>query len=240
MKHLTRTLLIIGLIAINSQMQAQVKFGVKAGLNMANISQNFEDSDNEMATKMRFAYHFGGVVSFGFGDIVQLQTGILYSSKGGNIDLEDEFGSDVEVDGYYRYILHFVEIPANFIFGLPAGFQVYAGPYVAVGLGGREKWDYTAKSDTYELSAKGDIKLKPVFGKVGEGDLGDDEDAFYALDFGLNFGIGYEVGPVLIHTGYSLGLGNMFAESEGSDMARKDNRLSNRVFTLSVCFVFGK
>jgi len=239
MKYLLRTLVIITLITSSVQTQAQVKFGVKAGLNVNNISQNFKESDWELDTKMRIGYHIGATVNYGLSDAISLQSGLLLSSKGFSFDLEEGLDDDETIEGYVRAIFNYLEIPINFAYKIN-DFQVYAGPYLAIGIGGKNKWDYTYKYDGDEYKDADEIKLKPVFGEVGEGDLGEDEDAYSALDFGLNLGVGYQAGPVLISAGYSLGLGNLTPAYEGDDDDPKDYKFSNRVITLSVSYFFGE
>lgn len=233
MKYLIRMFFVIALVAISVQTNAQVKFGVKAGLNMNNISQNFEESDWEDETKMSLAYSFGVTVDYGLNDALSLQSGLMLTSKGFAYDVEEEWGEGVE--GSDKLILNYLEVPFNFAYKV-SDFQVYAGPYVAIGIGGKNKWDvsYDGESDADEF------KLKPVFGKVTEDDLGDDEDAYNALDYGLNFGIGYQVGPILINAGYSLGLGNITPNYDFEDFDPKDFKQANRVITFSVSYFFGE
>ncbi len=240
MKKIIRTFVIIGLITFSLQSQAQVKFGVKAGLNVNSTSQNFKDSDWEFDTKMRLAYHIGATVDYGLTDILSVQTGLLLSSKGYSYDLEQDLDADETIEGYDRYIFNYLEIPISVAYKINDNFQVFAGPYLAVGISGKNKWDATYTWDGEENSDNGDSKLKPIFGEVGEGDLGDDEDAYSALDYGFNLGVGYQTGPILINLGYSLGLGNLTPGYEGSDGDPKDYKMSNNVISLSVSYFFGE
>ena len=239
MKYLLKTFVISTLIALSVQTQAQVKFGVKAGLNLNNISQNFKESDWEFDTKMRLAYNIGATVDFSLTDAMSLQSGLSLTSKGFNIDLNEDSGEGESIEGYYNYILNYLEIPIHIAYKIN-DFQICVGPYLAFGIGGKNKWDYTFTYDGGSVSDKGEYKLKPIFGEVKEGDLGDDEYAYTAFDYGLGFGVGYQAGPVLVNTGYSLGLGNITPSYEGSDFDPKDFKMSNRVITLSVSYFFGE
>jgi hypothetical protein len=234
MKYLLRAFVLCALIVFSMQTQAQVKFGVKAGMNFDNISQNFAESDWEIPTKMRLAYNVGVTADFGLSDVLSLQSGLVLTSKGFSYDLDDEeFGEGI--DGYYRWSANYLEVPVNFAYKI-SDFQVYAGPYVAIGIGG--KWKYDVTFDGESDSDEG--KLKPAFGEVSDGDLAEDEEAYSALDYGLNFGIGYQVGPILINAGYSLGLGNATPAYEGDeDGERDDYKMSNRVISLSFSYFFG-
>jgi len=88
----------------------------------------------------------------------------------------------------------------------------------------------------------GENDFKPVLGIVDEGELEEDEFAFYALDFGLNFGAGYQMGSVLFNFGYSLGLGNITAEIENDNPynTRETLKRSNRVISFSISYILNQ
>ena len=250
MKKSNRFLMLIILAALTIPAGAQINFGVKVGGNLSNIQHNYKDSDYEFATKMKVGFHIGLTSDIAINEMFSFQPGLLFTTKGWSYDLDeilDEFGAarsvnadGFEVDGYARTNLNYIEIPLNVAFKANA-LQIFAGPHLALGIGGKEKSDYTVSFMGDSETFKDDYKLKAKFGEVKEGDLEDDEDAFTALDFGLNFGVGYTVGPVLIQAGYSLGLANINPKYEGmSDTDRSDYKDSNRVITLSVSYFFGE
>lgn len=61
-----------------------------------------------------------------------------------------------------------------------------------------------------------------------------DEEYFRAFDYGLNAGVGYQFGNILLSAEYSLGLGNIAA-------IYNENTVDayNRGITLSVGYTFG-
>lgn len=241
MKKFYQLTVLIGLMAFSLQSQAQVRFGVKAGLNLNNISQNVEDSDFEFATKMSLGYHIGATMDFALFDDMSLQTGLLFTRKGFNNDLEEGFFGDDPVDGYDRNFYHYLEIPIHVAYKINS-FQLYAGPYVALGLGGKNKYEYTEEFNGMKFTESGELKLKPAYGKLTESDfddLEDDEDYINGLDMGINFGVGYQTGPVLINAGYSLGLTNLTPRLEGFDEERDAFKLTNRVISVSLSYFFG-
>ncbi len=237
-KILISALVTVGLFAFGLQGYSQVSFGVKTGLNVNNISQDFANSDMEYDTKMKAGFHFGPAVNIGFTDQLGLQTGLIFTSKGFSMDLDEWSNDDFDVDGYFRFRFNYLEIPLSVAFNIE-GFQVYAGPYVAIGIGGTAVEKYEVKFEGTTFYEEDDsFNLKPVFGDYDPADLDEDEDAFNALDFGLNFGLGYKVGPVLLNAGYSLGLGNMTPGIKDSDFDPDDRKMSNRVITVSASFYF--
>lgn len=214
--------------------QAQFQIGPKVGMNLANCAFNIDDGDDP-DTKFRLSYAVGVVLDYGFTDAVSLQSGLMFSSKGFSYDLEEESGDGVTYDGYDRSILNYIELPINAVYKIK-GFQIFAGPYLAYGVGGKEKWDYTYSYSGIEDEESGETKLKPIMGDVDIDELEDDEAAFYPFDWGFNFGVGYQAGGFLFNAGYSLGLGNIMPKY--SDDVREQMKFSNRVITVSVAYMF--
>jgi len=234
MKNVFKIFLILLLfITIGTQKSfSQLKFGVKGGVNLATIAEDFKEADSEDATKMRVLYTFGAVIDFGLSDAMSIQSGLLLSAKGYSVDVK----KDYDATGYDRYVINYLEIPVSFAYKIKA-FQVYAGPYVAFGITGKNKWDL--KGDGWDDS--GDDKFKFVMKEVNLEDLADDELPVKRVDYGLNFGVGYQLGPILINAGYSLGLANLTpAIKDYADFDPKDNKASTRTISLTATFFFGK
>ena len=234
MKNLFKTLLIILFFTSIQSVQAQFKFGIKGGLNGNNIYQNIEYSDDEINTKMQFGYHFGAIVNYGFIDALDLQSGLIFSSKGYHIDLNGE-----SYEGSQKVKINYIEIPLNLTINIK-NFQASIGPYIAIGINGKLKNDY--KYFDYEGATfiiDNEIKLEPVYGEI-EYNIYREIEVFNAIDYGLNFGLGYQIKFILINVGYSRGLKNIIPENEiFVDYA--DSKINhNRNLTLSVNYFFGK
>jgi len=244
MKNLTKILLILLVVSISSQLNAQVKFGLKAGLNANNISKDLEpDSDDELYTsKMLFSYHVGASVEIGFSDALSLQSGLLYTTKGWEVDLDevlkDEIDAGANIDGYYRFMFNYLEVPLNIAYKF-GDIQVYAGPYVSLMLSGKQKYDITMEGDGEPYTESDDLKFVPVFGEVAEGDIDDEDNAAYGLDYGLNLGVGYRFGQILISAGYSYSMSNIVPAYEGDTDMRDNNRISPTTISLSATYFFG-
>ena len=229
---------IIAFFSNNTQAQnKKVTFGVKAGLNIANVSVSGTEEDVD--TKMHMGFQLGGVVDYAINKKISLQSGLSFTSKGFNTensDSEDGYSSKSSSSANFNYL----EIPFQVAYRIN-NFQIYAGPYIAFGIGGKSKSDYSYSytdpysGETYSDSDSNESKLKPVFGEITDSDeFADDEEPFNAFDSGLNFGIGYQVGPVIINAGYSLGFSNII-RYEGMDF-----KVKNRVITISATYMFGK
>lgn len=227
---------------------AQFSFGPKVGMNLSKYSYNYKESDNEPDVKMLVAPLVGFAVNYQFIDVLALQSGLFYSGKGAATDLKKVADNDDlvdEYDGYARKSTGYIELPVNVAYGIPIGesqLQIFAGPYLAFGIMGKMKWDYTVKYVSGDSETeKDDYKIK-FKNKVDESDYDGDDYVEYqtALDFGLNFGLGFKTGPILINAGYSLGLSNLQPKRGGDeDYDNKDYKFTNRVINVSAAFLFG-
>ncbi len=225
---------------------AQISFGPKVGLNLAKYSFNFKDSDDEPDVKMLLAPLVGVAVNYQFTDELALQSGLFFTGKGAAIDLEKMVKKmstvDIDIDGYWRFSTGYLEIPVNIAYGIAIGesqIQIFAGPYLAYGIMGKSKWDYTVKHDGDSETFKDDTKIK-FKNKIDESD--DDDDTIYmtALNFGLGFGLGFKTGPILINAGYELGLSNLEPKWDGDgEDDRDDYKFTNGVINVSASYFFG-
>lgn len=220
----------------NVESDSDLSFGVKAGLNVNSIGQSVEDSDDKLATTLNTGFHIGLVMDYGFSESLSFTTGLTYISKGVSRDLEDGFGDGVSADGSSSITWNYLEIPLHITYKVN-DLQVFAGPYIGLGLNGKIVNDFTITGNGADpFVVDEEITVKPVYGEINESDLEEDEGAFNGLDFGLNIGAGYQVGPVLISLGYSLGLNDLEPKFEGED--KDDDKITNRVISLSGAYMF--
>lgn len=240
MNYVTRVFIFLGLVAISLQADAQAKYGIRAGLNINNVEIDSE-AGQIADTKSALGFQIGAVAEFNLKESIGLQTGLLWSLKGFNIDSRDEFQFLNETfvstyKGKFRY--NYLEVPLNLTYRIQ-DFQLFAGPYVAMGITGKVKTELRETTNSmvaYEDDYDGTIK--PVTGKVNVGDLAADEEPARAIDLGLNFGIGYQAGPVLLNLGYGLGMGNLVPEYDDEN-APDRSKVSNRVLMFTATYFFG-
>ena len=226
----------------------EFNFGFKAGLNLANISQNFKEKDEEYATKMRPDISFGFVFDIPVSEYISFQPALMYSSKGFYYDFSDInpdglfFWGDpmYYYDGYITGSYNYIEVPLNMVFKLDI-VQLSAGPYVAFGIGGKYKADYNVSFNFMGIDTTLIVKEEiPLISKgtVTESDLEKDADFYNFLDFGFNAGLGIKAGPVVISAAYSLGLGNLTPNSAIEEFNAADYIKNNRVINVSVTYFF--
>ena len=117
---------------------AQVKFGARAGLNLADIASKVNDVKAE--TKIRPAFSVGGLAEFAFNDVVLMDAGLTYSNQGAKAK---------EGDG--KYIQHTLNLPVWIKYDFE-GFRPKAGFYMGYILSSQLKEDgktETVDKDSY-------------------------------------------------------------------------------------------
>ena len=116
---------------------AQTKFGVRAGLNLADVAIKSEDAKVE--SKIRPAFYVGGLAEFAFNDVVLMDAGLTYSNQGAKAK---------EGDGALRQ--HALNLPVWFKYDF-AGFRpkagLYAGYILSQQLKGNGKTETVDKDD---------------------------------------------------------------------------------------------
>lgn len=137
---------------------SQVKWDAKFGMNFSNMTK-FED------TKALPGFQLGVGIDYGFSENWSLQSGLMISSKGYKVK-EGEYKETT------RPIYLDIPILAAYKFNISDNtkFVINAGPYLAFGLGGKNKVDGVDESEK-------------VFGDNG----------WNRFDLGIQYGIGLEL-----------------------------------------------
>jgi hypothetical protein len=199
------TLLIAIMVSLSFVARAQMNFGVKAGLNMATLSG--DDVEN---ASMKPNYQVGGVLNFNVTDAISLQPGLILAGKGSNNSENSDF----------TLSMNYLEIPVNAVYNI-SGFQVFAGPYLGLGLFGKEKY----ADDDYDIEFTSDVD--PT-------NTSQDKSYYNSFDYGINAGLGYKLNDAIqIQANYGLGLANVFPKVDGQDPSIEAN---NSVIQLTVSY----
>lgn len=218
----------------------QVNFGVRGGMNLSTVYQNMKDSRDEVKTLLRPGFQLGLVVETKRGRVVGMETGLLYSRKGYAVNLEREYLEGIDVKGYKRYTFSYLQVPLHYTFILSRSIHCYAGPYLAMAVGGSLKQDYEARFEDLYAHTDEDFSLRPVYGAIDSEDMEDDEFPVRAMDYGLDFGVGFGKGRTCVEVAYSLGLGNMIPEYNDKMAHPEDGTVCNRVFSLTLRWMMNK
>lgn len=195
----------------------EVKFGVKAGMNMTSLGSDFKDNFDGFDQKTKIGFNIGAFVDWGITESFYIQPGLYYSNKGVKFEAKED--SDIKM----KVNLSYLELPilASYRFTLTDNMKLHinTGPYLAYGLGGKIKFEPKEVAD--EMG--GDLK---AFDEE-EGDL-------KRFDFGWSFGAGVNFSAIYVGVKYDLGFSNIAGDSYDEE----DVKIHNRNFSVSVGYTF--
>ena len=232
-------LLLLTAVAITSSasMQAQVKnlnpggIYIKGGLSLSNISVNTNGTVNDAKTLTTF--HAGIVGDIPLLPILSLQAGLSLNGKGAKSEYYAD--NNNKNDNYIKAKFNplYLELPVNLVLKFPIGdnsrFFIGAGPYAAIGIGGKTKTDVKILG----VSSSSDENI--TFNNDNP-TTSQQEDASFTrvrkFDYGVNALAGIETGKLLLGVNYGLGLTKI--NSNGDNNSNDKNKY--RVFSVSVGF----
>lgn len=225
------------LLSTAAQAQATISIGPSVGLNVA--TARFPDPvPYERTFQYRTGLAAGVLATIGFGHF-GVQPALLYLQQGfrSHIVLDyppaTGFSPRITIDENTR--MDYLTIPLNATYSQHAdgqGFQVFAGPYIGFVLGGRSKQEATDGTIVDEASL-------PVVGAT-YAQRGGDRIYVRKTDAGLQAGLGYRRGSLLVQGTYSLGLRNI-AVNYDSTVNPTITELPgqyNRAFQLTFSYLF--
>lgn len=172
---------------ISNSAIGQTLVGVRAGLNLTNISA-VDGAGETQRTLVTPRLQVGLTLDIPLSQGFYLQPAALYSGKG----FKQKGGWLVAGEDDFTANAHYVEVPINFVYRTPllAGNIVLgAGPYVGYGMGGKWQTDGQIVIDDILLSeTTGDIIFKE---DIMDGEFG---NYLYGKpwDYGVNVLLGYD------------------------------------------------
>ncbi len=208
-------------------------FYAQGGVNFANISSNADGDveDNAMLT----SFNAGLMGRFGLSKVVDLESGLLLTGRGSKAETYFNNGADY-VKSTFNPL--YIEVPLNVIVNFPlatnTGIFFNAGPYAAVGIGGKSKLE--SKIGPLQSTSERDIKFSNDDPFTSEQD-----DAAYdklkRFDFGVNLGAGLDLNKIILKANYGLGL-TKINSTESNNSA--DDKNKYRTITVSVGIPLGR
>jgi hypothetical protein len=201
---------------------------LRGGVNFANISisDNGEVDENKSLT----SFQAGIIGDLYVAPFFSIQPGLIFTGKGS----KTESGSTSD-QNYYRSTTnpYYLEVPVNFIFKTPTGpvkFFAGAGPYLAIGIAGKNKVDGKFLGSSFHSEDKIE------WSNDDPTTLDYEEGAGYGImkrfDYGLNGTAGIETKGLVLSANYGLGLAKI---QSGSNSSSDDNN-KHRVFSVTVGF----
>lgn len=173
-----KTLLIIALAlgtVVSTQAQEdEIRFGAKAGLNLATITG---DGTDELST--RTSFHVGALVEIPISDKFAFQPELLFSNQGAKFEFNGATFTDEST-----IKLSYLNLPLMAKFYVAEGFSIQAGPQIGLLLSAKDEGE-----DSIDGEYEDDIKdeLKGI-------DFGLNFGLGYQLDMGLFFDARYNLG----------------------------------------------
>lgn len=195
---------------------------LRAGVNFANVSISDDGDVDENKTLTSFQVGFTGnlrILPFIF-----FQPGIIFTGKGA----KTEAGATTD-ETYYRATTnpYYIEIPANFILKSPGPVRLFvgAGPYLAVGIGGKNKVEGRFLGTSF--NSETNIKWSDDDPSTFDYEEGAGFGVMKRFDYGLNATAGIELATsvIAIHYGHGLAKLQSGSNSDAND-ANKHRVLS--------------
>jgi hypothetical protein len=209
-----RKIVLLSILSLGTlPIYAQTSFGLLAGFNMA--TQCVRDNAPRVNSSFIPLWRAGIAADIHIADGFYLQPQLLVNAKGGkttshynvpDVPIYTDFIQTKAVTNKVRAL--YLELPVNMLykFTLCSGKVIAgAGPYAAIGLGGRVISDYRYNTGASIRGEESDLKFK----NLKEPPRGNMFGTVYykPLEAGFNFIAGYELNNGLaLHINYSLGL----------------------------------
>jgi len=231
--------------------QTTFSVGPRLGLNLAGSTTYHDyDAGRDLATGTQFGGELGVVANLGFGHWA-VQPALLYAQRG--FTVQDTYSSPSSggtashtYDDSYR--LNYLLLPLNLAYAPHPdgqGVQVLAGPYLGLLLGGTYQYNQRVVradgSSSNGLTSGGDIGI----GSTRTPNNRNDQFFVRSPDFGLQAGLGYHAGPLLLQATYSQSLHDLhsdFVVNYGQGRGTKTfpgPSYKTRSFQLSLAYLFG-
>jgi Outer membrane protein beta-barrel domain len=226
MKKLVLVILPSFFILLTASAQKAV---LRGGINLANVSITDNGRIDDANTLTSFQVGFIGDVHLA--PFLSLQPGLLLTGKGSKTQSGDPSSAN-----YFKATSNplYVEVPLNLVLKAPIGgdakFFAGAGPYIAVGVAGKNKTE--GKIFGASFSSEKNIE----WSNDDPTTLSYEEGAGFGImkrfDYGLNGTAGIETKNIVLSANYGLGLAKLQSGSNSSE----DDKNKHRVLSFTIGF----
>lgn len=203
---------------------------IEAGVNLANVSVT--DNGRVDNANMLTSFRIGIVSDIKLAPMIAFQPGLYYTGKGSKVQSGDESSMN-----YFKQTTNpfYLEVPANIVFKFPfaseSHFFVGAGPYLAVGVGGKATTD--GKSFGIAFHNERSIEFSNDDPTTFNQEEGTGLGVVKRFDYGANGVVGIAGKTLVLSANYGLGLAKL---QSGSSNTNNNNK--HRVISLNVGFRF--
>lgn len=203
---------------------AFAQIGIKAGATMSSLSQYaFEDDVDDYDEKSTTGFQAGIFAELPISEGFSIQPELLWMQKGGKTLYTQVLGQEVERNLRYNYleVPILAKVKAGSTDGTGIGLFFYGGPFISYALNGNISTEV------------GETKLEDVDIEF------DDADDQRRVDWGAAFGLGVNLGALMLDLRYDLGINNLLDDSATAGNNGDDPYLRTRSIGLSLGFVLG-
>ncbi|WP_066224457.1 porin family protein [Formosa haliotis] len=170
----------------NSEATKQIKFGVKGGVNFANL--NYDGDDLDFSSKTGFSV--GVMAELPLFENAVLQPEIMYSQMGAETSYRNEHVDNSSYDGTMR--LNYITVPVMFKYFVIEGLSLQAGPQIGFLVASKNEY----QDDFFGFENNDEMDLS---------------DLTNSVDAGVSFGIGYQfMSHFYCDARYYLGISEVF------------------------------
>lgn len=219
MKDFFKGALLVGMLFIGVETYAQVRLGIKAGINSSTI--HILDLESGISTEPRIDFQGGILADIPVTKSFSFQPALLVSTKGSKVNalLIDGFSGSVISPITNSIKLVYAEVPVLALFRghINQSLKFYGGvgPYIGIGLGGKLTSSYAPISER-----------DAVF---GSGTIG--SNSFRRFDYGASAAAGIEIKRLQVGVNYNYGL---------VDLGSAINKSYHRTLGITVGYWLGK
>ena len=217
------TFLLTSIVAVHAQQSSGI---LRVGVNIANVTRTNDGSIDDANSLTSFQVGFIGdlpIVS-----VLHFQPGVIFTGKGS----KTQSGNTSDAT-YYRATSnpYYIEVPLNIILKTPTGpvkFFAGAGPYLAIGVGGKNKVD--GKFLGASFNSEKNIEWSNDDPSTFDYEEGAGYGIMKRFDYGLNGTAGIETKKTVLSVNYGLGLAKLQSGSNSS----ADDKNKHRVLSFTV------
>ena len=230
-----KTLLLASLVGASIFANAQITFGPKVGLALAN--QRYKIADKEQAsekpsTEAVFSPAVGVALNVKINDYFAIQPALQFAILGSKID-EDMEGVKVKAKASVNYIQLPVQANIQYPINKKVTVGLGVGPYLGLALGGRIKTETeflgVKETETFTIKSKGSLSDSDV--------AKEKTDYVKPLDFGLVIAPFVQFGGFQLSLNYNMGLTD--TSPKYKDKVYGGINAYNTSYGLSLAYFFG-
>ncbi|HEY0046100.1 MAG TPA: porin family protein [Flavobacterium sp.] len=224
----------VALLAVGFANAQDLKFGAKAGLNLANLSLDYSGEGDFADNSAKVGFHVGGFVEIKFSEKFALQPELLFSTQGATSEFSENFGDGFETSYETKTALNYINLPIMVKFYPIEKLFIEAGPQIGFLMSAKDKYE----GSFTEIDEEGNMTT------VSESSDEDVKDLYKSIDFGFNVGVGYEFTENLFaNVRYNMGLSDISEAPEGDEFDEFEDlgdlfKTRNQVFQVSLGYKF--